>query len=77
MSLRPCAGRRARCSAVSSARAHPRRIKDLAAELDPLRQVKDEDELARLRRAIGITSESLVEAMRAARPGMFEYELQG
>ncbi len=55
----------------------PARIKDLGAELDPLRQVKDEDELARLRRAIGITSESLVEAMRAARPGMFEYELEG
>ncbi len=55
----------------------PARIKDLAAELDPLRQVKDEDELARLRRAIGITSDALVEAMRAARPGMFEYELEG
>ena len=55
----------------------PARIKDLGAELDPLRQVKDEEELARLRRAIGITAEALGEAMRAARAGMHEYELEG
>jgi Xaa-Pro aminopeptidase len=48
--------------------------------LDPviarLRLVKDPDELSRLRRAIAITAEALKESMRAARPGMWEYELE-
>jgi Xaa-Pro aminopeptidase len=52
-------------------------IRGLEAELDALRQVKDEDEIRRLRRAIAITGEALRETMRAARPGMYEYELEG
>jgi Xaa-Pro aminopeptidase len=42
-----------------------------------LRQIKDEEEVRRLRRAIAITGEALSEAMRQARPGMYEYELEG
>jgi Xaa-Pro aminopeptidase len=44
-------------------------IRDLEAELAGLRQVKDEDEVGRLRRAIAITGDALQEAMREARPG--------
>jgi Xaa-Pro aminopeptidase len=51
--------------------------RDLETELGALRQIKDEDEIRRLRRAIGITGEALRETMREARPGMYEYELEG
>jgi len=52
-------------------------IRDLEAELAALRQIKDEDEIQRLRRAIAITGDAIREAMREARPGMYEYELEG
>ncbi len=52
-------------------------IRDLEAELAALRQIKDEDEIRRLRRAIAITGDALRESMREARPGMYEYELEG
>ncbi len=48
----------------------------LRAHLAALRLVKDEDELRRLREAIRITTDAQVEGMRAARPGMWEYELE-
>jgi Xaa-Pro aminopeptidase len=41
-----------------------------------LRLVKDEDEIARLRNAIDITAEAEREAMKTARPGMWEYEIE-
>lgn len=41
-----------------------------------LRLIKDDDEIARMRRAIDITAEAEREAMKAARPGMWEYELE-
>lgn len=52
-------------------------VRALAPEIAALRLVKDDDELRRLRRAIDITGESLLEAMRTAAPGMWEYELEG
>ena len=52
-------------------------IRDLEAELAALRQIKDEDEIRRLRRAIAITGDAIRETMREARPGMYEYELEG
>ena len=52
-------------------------IRDLEAELALLRQIKDEDEVRRLRRAVAITGDALRETMREARPGMYEYELEG
>lgn len=48
----------------------------VAAEVAALRQIKDEDEVRRLRRAVAITAEALLEAMAAAAPGMYEYELE-
>jgi Xaa-Pro aminopeptidase len=52
-------------------------IRDLDAELAVLRQVKDDDEVRRLRRAVEITGQAIRETMREARPGMHEYELEG
>jgi Xaa-Pro aminopeptidase len=50
--------------------------KPLAPHLAALRQVKDADELVRLRRAVEITAEAHREVMKAARAGMWEYELE-
>ena len=50
--------------------------KSLNGQLAALRQVKDADEIARLRRAIDITAEAQREAMKSARAGMWEYELE-
>jgi Xaa-Pro aminopeptidase len=50
--------------------------KSLSGHLAALRQIKDADEVARLRRAIDITAEAQREAMKSARPGMWEYELE-
>jgi len=48
----------------------------LAPHLAAVRVVKDADELARLRRAIALTTEAQRAAMRAVAPGMWEYELE-
>ncbi|HRP08316.1 MAG TPA: aminopeptidase P family protein [Gemmatimonadales bacterium] len=44
--------------------------------LGPLRQVKDTDEIRRLREASRITARAHVEAMRQARVGMWEYQIE-
>lgn len=51
-------------------------IRDLDPILDNLRGTKDAREIAILREATRITGQGIMEAMRDARPGMFEYELQ-
>jgi Xaa-Pro aminopeptidase len=51
-------------------------VRNLLAIVDSMRVVKDADEVARLRRAVDISVAGHVAAMRAARPGMFEYELE-
>jgi Xaa-Pro aminopeptidase len=51
-------------------------VHQVTAELAALRQIKDPDEVGRLRRAVAITTESLLEAMAQAKPGMYEYELE-
>lgn len=58
------------------AEAAGRSVNDMSAALAELRLVKDSVELERLRRAIDITVEAHGEAMKAARPGMYEYELE-
>jgi Xaa-Pro aminopeptidase len=42
-----------------------------------LRLVKDEEEIRRMRAAIDLTAESLVDAMRVIKPGMTEYQVEG
>src|SRR4051812_8288803 len=51
-------------------------IKDLDPILDRLRDIKSPREIAVIREATRITGLAITEAMRDARPGMFEYELQ-
>jgi Xaa-Pro aminopeptidase len=52
------------------------RIRDITGVLNSMRVVKDSFELAALRRAIYITTEAHKAAMRTARPGMYEYQLE-
>jgi Xaa-Pro aminopeptidase len=54
----------------------PVSARQLEWELAALRQVKDQDEIRRLRRAVAITADALQEGMAAAQPGMREYELE-
>jgi Xaa-Pro aminopeptidase len=49
---------------------------DLLPLLDEMRLIKDAGEQALMLRAAGISSAAHARAMRAARPGMFEYELE-
>lgn len=51
-------------------------LRDITPVLDSLRLIKDSDEIERLRRAIEITVEGQKAAMRAARPKMWEYQLE-
>jgi Xaa-Pro aminopeptidase len=51
-------------------------VQDLLPVLGGLRQVKDADEIRRLTRAVEITALGHVAAMKAARPGVYEYEIE-
>lgn len=53
-----------------------REFRDVTPVLDSMRLIKDADELRRLRRAIEITTEAHKAAMRAARPKLWEYQLE-
>jgi Xaa-Pro aminopeptidase len=57
-------------------RARELEIADAQPIVDTLRARKSPAEMALLRRAINITTASLTRAMRAAKPGMMEYELE-
>jgi Xaa-Pro aminopeptidase len=54
----------------------PAAIRDVRAELDEMRLVKDAAELAIMRRAAEISTAAHVRAMRFAAPGRFEYEVE-
>ncbi|MBL8443997.1 MAG: aminopeptidase P N-terminal domain-containing protein [Zoogloeaceae bacterium] len=54
----------------------PHSIRDVRAELDEMRLVKDETELALMQRAATISASAHARAMRATRPGRFEYEIE-
>ncbi|THF65876.1 M24 family metallopeptidase [Pseudothauera nasutitermitis] len=54
----------------------PRTLRDLRAELDEMRLVKDAAELAVMRRAASISAHAHRRAMLASRPGRFEYEIE-
>lgn len=62
--------------AMRWARQGGRQVMDAAPVLDRLRMIKDEAELVRLRRAIAITAEAHLAAMRALKPGMKEYQVE-
>ena len=54
----------------------PHSVRDLRAELDEMRLLKDASELATMRRAAAISIDAHRRAMQATRPGRFEYELE-
>jgi Xaa-Pro aminopeptidase len=54
----------------------PAAIRDVRAELDAMRLVKDDTELAIMRRAAEISTGAHVRAMRFVAPGRFEYEVE-
>ena len=49
---------------------------DLLPALAQLRAIKDDDEIRRLTRAVELSAEGHVAAMKFARPGVFEYEIE-
>ena len=53
-----------------------RRIEDPTSQVDLMRQVKADAEIALLQRAIDITAEGFDAAMRTAAPGVAEYQVQ-
>ena len=50
-------------------------IRDLSPILDELRLVKSEREIALIRKATRLSGLALIEGMRSAKPGVYEYEL--
>ena len=54
----------------------PERVQDVRALVDEMRLIKDAHELACMRRAASISTEAHRRAMRATRPGRFEYEIE-
>ena len=54
----------------------PERVQDVRALIDEMRLVKDAHELEVMRRAAAISAVAHQRAIRAARPGCFEYELE-
>ena len=52
------------------------RVSNLTPIVDSMRVVKDADEVMRLRRAVDISVAGHIAAMRAARPGMYEYQIE-
>ncbi|MDD3804366.1 MAG: aminopeptidase P family protein [bacterium] len=42
----------------------------------PIRMIKDEQEIKAIRRAIEITRDGIINAMKRVKPGMYEYEVQ-
>ncbi len=63
--------RQSRSGVTAPATAH-----DLLAMLDEMRVFKDDSEQTLMRRAASISAKAHERAMRAARPGMFEYEIE-
>jgi len=51
-------------------------VRNVLPVVDSMRYVKDADEVARLRRAVDISVAGHIAAMRASKPGMYEYELE-
>jgi Xaa-Pro aminopeptidase len=61
---------------VRSGIGAPDEIRDVRVLLDEMRLVKDSAELTTMRRAAAISGAAHIRAMRAARPGMMEYQIE-
>ena len=51
------------------------KLKDIRAKIDALRQTKSPGELAFLQRAIDLSLDAHIEAMKMMRPGLYEYQV--
>ena len=51
-------------------------VRNIRPLVDSMRLVKDADEIARMRKAIDISAAGHIAAMQAARPGVWEYEIE-
>jgi Xaa-Pro aminopeptidase len=51
-------------------------VKDLSPLIARMRQVKDDGEIKEIRRAIDITHQAILKAMRVAGPGVYEYQVE-
>jgi Xaa-Pro aminopeptidase len=51
------------------------KVKDIRANIDALRQIKSPGELAFLQKAIDLSMDAHVEAMKMTRPGLYEYQV--
>jgi Xaa-Pro aminopeptidase len=51
------------------------KLKDIRAQINALRQIKSPGEIAFLQRAIDLSLEAHLEAMRMMRPGLYEYQV--
>ena len=67
--------REAHLAALLKARNTRADVRDLSPVLDELRSIKSPREIALIRRASQLAGLGLLEAMRASRPGVFEYQL--
>lgn len=67
----------ARLARLIRAGATRAEFKDLAPALNELRKAKSKGELRLIRRAVAITEAAHGKVMRAVRPGVFEYQLEG
>ena len=56
--------------------AAPEEVVDVRGTLDAMRLLKDEHELALMRRACAISGAAHLRAMRATHPGVYEYEIE-
>ena len=54
----------------------PAQINDVRATLDTMRLIKDDSEIAIMRRAATISANAHIRAMRTTRPGRHEYEIE-
>jgi Xaa-Pro aminopeptidase len=54
----------------------PACVIDVRDTLDPMRMIKDKNEIALIRHAAAITAQAHVRAMRFAQPGCFEYQIE-
>ena len=54
----------------------PAALRDIRTAVDAMRLIKDEEEIALMRRAASISARAHHRAMRATRPGRFEYEIE-
>lgn len=55
--------------------APQKRVKEIRANIDALRQIKSSGEIAFLKEAIELSLDSHLEAMRMMRPGLYEYQI--